>query len=64
MINILILIGLALIGIVLIFWLFFSLGVRNSRETSITDYMLAGVISMIPLFMAMCCFIFAANIAI
>ena len=64
MTNILILIGLALIGITILFWGFFALGVRHSRETSISDYMLAGVISMVPLFLAACSFIGAATITI
>lgn len=49
-------VGLACIGTVIIFWLIFSLGIRHSRP-SIADFLLVGVISMIPLFVATCAFL-------
>lgn len=49
-------VGFSCLGITGFFWLIFSLGTRHCHDTSMADFMLAGGISMFPLFISFCAF--------
>ncbi|MCB0105775.1 MAG: hypothetical protein KDE53_07695 [Caldilineaceae bacterium] len=62
MIAILTTLAITFILMMLMFWGFFAIGVRNSVASSPADFMLAGIISMVPMFLAICCIVLIIKI--